>query len=57
MIIILSGMCHPSDLAAARIGQTQGGFCPVKLFGAGTHQEQVSIPNFSPKKPDFSPNP
>jgi hypothetical protein len=24
MIIILSGECHPSDLAAAKIGQTQG---------------------------------
>ncbi len=45
MIIILSGKCPASDHAAARISQTQGAFCPVELFGAGTHQEQRCAPD------------
>ena len=30
----------PPDIGAARIGQTQGPFCTVQLFGAGAHQVQ-----------------
>ena len=37
---IFSGYCPPSDIGAARIGQSQGPFCTVQLFGAGSHQVQ-----------------
>ena len=36
--IYFSGNCPPSDIGAAGIGQTQGPFCTVQLFGAGSHQ-------------------
>jgi hypothetical protein len=36
MIIILSGNCPSSDIGHARINPTQGSFCAVQLFGAGT---------------------
>ena len=39
---IFSGNCPPGDIGAARIGQTQGPFCTVQLFGAGAHQVQGS---------------
>ncbi len=35
---IFSGNCPPSDIGAAGISQTQGPFCTVQLFGAGSHQ-------------------
>ena len=38
MTSIFSGNCPPSDIGAAGIGQTQGPFCTVQLFGAGSHQ-------------------
>ena len=42
MTHIFSGNCPPGDIGAARIGQTQGPFCTVQLFGAGAHQVQGS---------------
>jgi hypothetical protein len=36
LIPIITGSCHPSDIGAARIGQTQGPFSTVQLFGAST---------------------
>ena len=42
MTHIFSGNCPPGDIGAARIGQTQGPFCTVQLFGAGAHQVQWS---------------
>ena len=38
---IFSGNCPPSDMGAAGVGQTQGPFCTVLLFGAGSHQVQA----------------
>ena len=40
MTNIFSGNGPPADIGAARIGQTQGPFCTVQLFGAGAHQVQ-----------------
>ena len=40
MTYIFSGNCPPSDIGAAGIGQTQGSFCTVQLFGTGSHQVQ-----------------
>jgi hypothetical protein len=40
LIPIISSNFSPSDIGAARIGQTQGPFCTFQLFGAGTRQEQ-----------------
>ncbi len=72
MIIILSGNCPSSDIGDSRISPTQGSFCDVPLFGAGTHQvhgcpadilQPVSCENVllqSPTggaKPIFSPFP
>ena len=37
---MFSGNCPPLDIEAAGIGQTQGPFCIVQLFGAGSHQVQ-----------------
>jgi hypothetical protein len=36
LIPIIAGNFPPSDIGAARIGQTQGPFCTVQLFGAGS---------------------
>ena len=38
MTYIFIGNCPPSDIGAAGIGQTQGPFCTVQWFGAGSHQ-------------------
>ncbi len=38
MIFILGGTCPSSDIGNSRISPTQGSFCAVQLFGAGTHQ-------------------
>jgi hypothetical protein len=38
LISIITGNCPPSDIGAARICPTQGPFCTVQLFGAGTRQ-------------------
>ena len=38
--IYFSGNCPTSDIGAAGIGQTQGPFCTVQLFGAGSRQVQ-----------------
>ena len=40
LIPIIAGNFPPSDIGAARIGQTQGPFCTVQLFGTGTRQVQ-----------------
>ncbi len=40
LIPIIAGNFPPSDIETARIGQMQGPFCTLQLFGAGTHQAQ-----------------
>ena len=40
LIPIIAGNFPPSDIGPARIGQTQGPFCTLQLFGAGTNQAQ-----------------
>ena len=42
MLLMLSGNCALCNIGAARIGQTQGPFRTVQLFGAGAHQVQGS---------------
>ena len=42
LIPIIAGNFPPSDIGTARIGQSQGPFCSVQLFGAGAHQVQGS---------------